>query len=66
MKMDELKDKSIDELKDLLAEQELKLNQLKFKAGVHQLNTMHEFTVARQTIARIKTILRDKELNNIK
>lgn len=66
MKMDELKDKTIDELKELLASQELKLNQLQFKAGVHQLNTMHEFTVARRTIARIKTILRDKELNNIK
>lgn len=66
MKMAELKEKTIDELKELLAEQELKLNQLKFKAGVHQLNTMHEFTVARQTVARIKTILRDKELNNLK
>lgn len=66
MKMAELKEKSIDELKELLAEQQLKLNQLQFKAGVHQLNTMHEFTVARQTIARIKTILRAKELNNIK
>ncbi len=64
MKIEELRSKKIDELQTLLREQEENLNDLRFKISVNQLKTVNEVSDTRKMIARILTILKEKQLNN--
>lgn len=64
MKIDELRAKSLEELKELLAAQKEKLSELNFKLSVNQLKTVNEVSDNRKFIARILTVLKEKELNN--
>lgn len=64
MKTEELRAKSIEELKEILATQKEKLSELSFKISVNQLKTVNEVSDTRKLIARISTILQEKELNN--
>lgn len=63
MKASELRDKSVDELKqenlDLLEKQ----FKLRMKKASGQLNRTHELGQARRDIARVNTILREKQGN---
>ncbi|MCB1836620.1 MAG: 50S ribosomal protein L29 [Alcanivoracaceae bacterium] len=63
MKASELKDKSVDELKqenlDLLEKQ----FKLRMKKASGQLSRTHELGQVRRDIARVKTILREKQGN---
>ncbi|ASK35135.1 50S ribosomal protein L29 [Alloalcanivorax mobilis] len=63
MKASELKDKSVDELRSQqleLLEQQFKLR-MKHASG--QLSQSHQLGVVRRDIARVKTILREKQGN---
>ena len=64
MKTEELRAKNIEELKEILATQKEKLSELSFKISVNQLKTVNEVSDTRKLIARISTILQEKELNN--
>lgn len=64
MKIEELRAKSIEELKEFLTEQREKLTELKFKISVNQLKTVNNVSDTRKLIARALTILQEKELNN--
>jgi len=64
MKIEELRSKKIDELQTLLREQEENLNDLRFKISVNQLKTVNEVSDTCKMIARILTILKEKQLNN--
>ena len=63
MKASELEDKSVDELKqenlDLLEKQ----FKLRMKKASGQLSRTHELGQVRRDIARVKTILREKQGN---
>lgn len=63
MKASELKDKSVDELKQEnlgLLEKQFKL---RMKKASGQLSRTHELGQVRRDIARVKTILREKQGN---
>ncbi|MFN3714921.1 MAG: 50S ribosomal protein L29 [Alcanivoracaceae bacterium] len=63
MKANDLKDKSVDELKQehlSLLEQQFKQ---RMKKASGQLSKTHEIGVVRRDIARVKTVLREKQGN---
>lgn len=61
MDFEDLKNKSVKELQELLAEKRHELRELKFKVGEKQLKNMHTIKAARRTIARILTLLKSRE-----
>lgn len=60
MRIKELKDKSNDELSQLLREQEEELFNLRSAKNTGQLDKPHKFKKVRKTIARIKTIFNER------
>lgn len=58
----ELQPKTEHELKHLLSEQETKLCRLRFAVSERQLKNVREIREVRKTVARIQTILRQKEV----
>ncbi|EMO2154693.1 50S ribosomal protein L29 [Acinetobacter baumannii] len=65
MKTKDLREKSVEELKALLDEQQLNQFRLRMAKATGQLGKSHEVQVqvARKTIARIKTLLTEKQGN---
>lgn len=61
MKADDLKAKSVDELKKMLLEQRKEQFNLRFQRSSGQLEKTSEIRKVRRTIARIKTFLNQKE-----
>lgn len=63
MKAKELRDLNVDELKQ--REKELREEQfnLKFQAATSQLSNTAKLTQARKDIARVCTLIKEKELN---
>ena len=64
MKLDELRNKTVEELTDLLKEIRVKLVNVRFKISVNQLKTVHEVKDYRKLVSRILTILKERELIN--
>jgi len=60
MDYDEIKNLDTAELKELLEKQAGELRELRFKVNNQQLKTVHKIKEARKTIARIKTLLKNK------
>ncbi len=63
MELQELQQKSVQDLRELLAETRQELRELRFKASEGQLKTIHKISATRKTIARILTIIRQLELS---
>lgn len=63
MNIQELREKSVEELQVLLDEQQLNQFRLRMAKATGQLGKTHEVKVARKTIARIKTLLTEKQGN---
>lgn len=61
MKYTEIKDKSRNELLELLKSKKMELFQLKIKKATMQLQKTSEIRDVRRTIARIKTALNEKK-----
>ncbi|MDD4138629.1 MAG: 50S ribosomal protein L29 [Eubacteriales bacterium] len=66
MKPSELRDKSIVELNEELAELKEELFKLRFQHAVNQLENPLKLQSVKRDIARVKTILRERELKGIK
>lgn len=62
MKVTELKDLSVAELETKLAECKQELFNLRFQNAVNQLDNPKRIGDVKKTIARIKTIIREREL----
>ncbi|MDH5179289.1 MAG: 50S ribosomal protein L29 [Gammaproteobacteria bacterium] len=63
MKVNELRNKSVEELnKELLGELEAQFN-LRMQRGAGQLSRPHQMQEVRRNIARIKTVLKEKAGN---
>ena len=62
MKMDELKQLSLDELKIQLEDSIAELENLRFQHSTHQLDNPMRIPSVKKDIARIRTILREFEL----
>ena len=61
MKTDELRTKTEIELKDLVIQLRRELMNLRFQRSTDQLTSVARFRQARREIARIKTIVRQKQ-----
>jgi large subunit ribosomal protein L29 len=60
MKATELREKTVQELNELLLELRKEQFNLRMQDGTGQLTQVHQFGVARGDIARIKTVLNEK------
>ena len=61
MKMDEIKQLSVEELKKRLSDEEDSLANLRFQLATSQLESPIKVRSVRRDIARIKTLLRERE-----
>lgn len=61
MKATELKQKTKEELEDILKREQEKKRELRFRASSRELKNVKEINKTKKTIARIKTVL--KSLN---
>ena len=64
MKKEEIKEMSTQDLKDRLAQMEQEYAQLKINHSISPLDNTSKNTADRKMIARVKTELRQRELNN--
>lgn len=62
MKISELKDKSVEELTQLLDEKQLETFRLRMAKATGQLGNTHEIKNNRRTIAQIKTLITQKQV----
>lgn len=63
MNSKDLREKSVEELAVLLDEQQLNQFRLRMAKATGQLGKTHEVQTARKTIARIKTLMTEKQGN---
>ena len=63
MKINEIKDLTNEELNQKVEELKAELFNLRFQHATNQLDNPRVITEVKRTIARVKTILRDRELN---
>jgi large subunit ribosomal protein L29 len=66
MKPTEIRGKSASELNDELAALKQELFRLRFQHAVNQLENPLQLKQVRRDIARVKTILRERELQGVK
>lgn len=64
MKKEEIKEMSTQDLKDRLVEMEKDYAQLKINHAISPIDSPAKITADRKMIARVKTELRARELNN--
>lgn len=62
MKTQEIKNLTIEELKDRIAEETAKLDQLKFNHSISPLDNPMSIKATRRNVARLKTVLTQKVL----
>ena len=63
MKINEIKDLSTEELNQKVEELKAELFNLRFQHATNQLDNPRVITEVKRMIARVKTILRERELN---
>ncbi len=63
MKINEIKDLTTEELNQKIDELKAELFNLRFQHATNQLDNPRVITEVKRTIARVKTILRERELN---
>jgi len=63
VKINEIKDLTNEELNQKLEELKSELFNLRFQHATNQLDNPRVITEVKRTIARVKTILRERELN---
>lgn len=61
MKISELRDKSVEELTGLLDEKQLDAFRLRMAKATGQLGSTHEVKANRRAIAKIKTLINEKQ-----
>ncbi len=62
MEIDELRDLNDEQLHKELDESQREIMNLRFRASTMQLTNVHQVRNSRKRIARIKTIIREREL----
>ena len=62
MRVDEVREKSTDDLQEELDDSYRELMNLRFRWMTHQLPSVSEMKRVKKTIARIKTVMREREL----
>lgn len=62
MRIEEIREKSISELNDDVLELKKELFELRFRHATGQLETVVQLKEVKKTIARIKTVITEKEM----
>ncbi len=62
MRVDEVREKNNEELQQEMDESYRELMNLRFRWATHQLSDVNEMKVVKKTIARIQTVLREREM----
>ena len=62
MKLNEIREKTIEELKTELVSKKEELFNLRFQHAINQLDNPQKIVETRKAIARIMTVIREKEL----
>ena len=62
MRVDEVREKNNEELQQEMDESYRELMNLRFRWATHQLTDVHEMKLVKKTIARIQTVLREREM----
>ena len=62
MRVDEVREKSTNDLQEEMDESYRELMNLRFRWMTHQLANVSEMKRVKKTIARIKTVMREREL----
>lgn len=65
MKANELRDMSAAELTKKLAELKEELFNLRFQHAINQLDNPSRLAVVKKDIAKVKTVIREKEFKNV-
>lgn len=65
MEIDDLRDLKDNQLKEELEESQKGLMNLRFRASTMQLNDINQIKISRKRIARIKTVIREREIVSI-
>lgn len=65
MKIDELREFTLDELMDALVEAKEERFNLRFQVATNQLDNTARLTIVKKDIARILTVLREKEMAEV-
>ena len=60
MKIKELREKSVEELKDMLKNSQEKMSEFKFKVAINQMKNVREIRKTRILISQILTLLSEK------
>ncbi len=66
MKAKELRDQTDDELVTLLETKKRELMNLRFQLAMNQLDNPNKMTVVKRDIARVKTIMTERQLSALK
>ncbi|MHB1169930.1 MAG: 50S ribosomal protein L29 [Longimicrobiales bacterium] len=64
MKVSELADLNVDEIQDRITDAREELFRLRFRSATQQLENPSLIKALRRDIARMRTVLRERELNN--
>jgi large subunit ribosomal protein L29 len=64
MKAEELRSKSIEELRKLAEDLRKKINQLMIDKSMKKLSKPHLLKMTKKNLARVLTIIREKEIKN--
>lgn len=65
MKVSDLKDLAIEELRKRLSDEQENLSHLRFQLATRQLESPIKVRIVRRHIARLKTVLRQKEVGAV-
>lgn len=64
MKMQEMREKSVDELKDALVEYKKQLFDLRVQKATHKLENTALIAKTKHFVAQVKTVIKEKEVKN--
>ena len=61
MKITEIREKSVEQLADMLKQQKEELFNLRFQHAIHQLDNPQKIVETKKTIAKILTVMTEKQ-----
>jgi len=62
MKLSEMREKTVDELKQFVVDSKKALFDLRIKLSMHKLENTAEISKTKRSIAQAKTVIREKEI----
>lgn len=64
MKLQEMREKSVEELNDVVVDCKKQLFELRLQKSLHKLENTSQIKKLKQRIAQVKTVIREKSIKN--